>query len=434
MNTNRLCLTALGAALLASMHGNAHAVRINYVLDAGLEHDDNVRVVANDPVSQNIYRAGLGFTAREETSRLQYVVNGRMDYRNFSDNVYSDTVEGTLSGRMNWTLVPERLSFFVEDNLELQAIDRFAPDSPDNRQQVNVFSAGPNLFLRLGSTMRGQVELRYMNTDAEVTEDFNSDRLGLAVRAIKDLGPESNVSANVQYRDIDFDNDLLSRDHDRVDLYLRHERVLNHFSLGLDLGYTDIDFADGDASSGLLFRGELAWRPTERSSFAFNAVRQFSDTAEYALTGIGDAGSVPENVLIDSATVTSSVYKEKRVGMTYAYAGARTTFAVEPFVQRVNYLDSDVFDERGHGAFVNLSYRLRPTLTLSGFVYAEKRDYVNTAGSYDTRRYTLTLEKQWSSHWSSALSATRYERNGDALAFGDVSQNVIYLRVAYRNR
>lgn len=434
MNRNRLCLTALSAALLASMHGNALAVRINYVVDAGLEYDDNVRVVAIDPVSQTIFRTGVGFTAREDSSRLQYLVNGRLDYRNYEDNIYSDTVEGMVTGRLNWTLVPERLSFFVEDSLEMQSIDRFAPDSPNNRQQVNVFSAGPNLFFRMGQTVRGQAELRYTNTDAEVTEDFNSDRFGVALRAIKDLGPESNVSVNAQYRDIDYDNDLLSRDHKRSDLYLRHERTLNRFNLNVDMGYSDLDFADGGERSGPLFRGQLGWSPSERSAFTVLAVKQFSDTADNALAEIGDAGSIPENVLISSATVTSSVYQEKRLGLTYAYTGARTTFAVEPFVQRLDYIDNDVFNERGRGLFANMTYRLRPTLSLSGFAYIENRDYVNTGGGYDTRRFTVSLEKQFSTHWSSAVSVTRYERNGDALAFGDVKQNVIYLRVAYRNR
>src|SRR5690606_10713367 len=153
----------------------AGAARVDYVVDAGVEHDDNVRLAAGDEDAQRILRAGLGFLVTQEGSTVQAYVAGRLDYRDFEGGV-DDGVEGVLSGTLDWVLVPHRLSFTVRDELELQAVDRFAADSPDNRQQVNVFSAGPNLMFDIGRTLRGRVEARYIDSDAEVTEAFNSQR------------------------------------------------------------------------------------------------------------------------------------------------------------------------------------------------------------------------------------------------------------------
>ena len=49
------------------------------------------------------------------------------------------------------------------------------------------------------------------------------------------------------------------------------------------------------------------------------------------------------------------------------------------------------------------------------------------------RLYAIGLAKEWSRHWSSSLSVTRYERRSSATV-GDFEQNVVYLNLTYRSR
>src|SRR5690606_33449666 len=118
---------------------------------------------------------------------------------------------------INWVVLQDRLSFTVQDELELQAIDRFAADAPDNRQQVNVLSFGPNVLFDIGSALHGRVEARYIDTDAEVTDEFNSNRIAAAARLTRDLDERSSLSFNGQWMDVDYDRDLVARDHERLD-------------------------------------------------------------------------------------------------------------------------------------------------------------------------------------------------------------------------
>lgn len=421
------------AVLCAAIATPAQAARVDYVVDAGVEHDDNARLTAHDPVSQRIWRAGLGFVATQDSSTVQARLAGRADYRDYQDPVYSDSVEGILSGHLNWALLPGRLDFTVEDELELQPVDRFAPDSPDNRQQVNVLSLGPNLMFRLGPSVEGRLEARYIDTDAEVTEEFNSTRHGAALRLAKTLGDRGSLSFNSQWQDVDYDDDRAARDHERGDLYARYERDFNRARLAIDAGWSQVDYTDGGRHRDPLLRGELGWQAGPRSRLSLVAVRQFSDAADSALAGGGPTATIPGTVLVDDARINPAVYAERRVTAGYHYTGERAALRLEPYVQRIDYLDEAETDEESRGVLLGLDYRLRPTMELSAWADVQRVDYATSEIQDETRRLGVALEKHWTRHWSTSLGYYRYTRD-NAMPDIDVDQNVWYLSVAYRNR
>ena len=154
--------TLIAAAIAAALPGVAHAVRVDYTIDGGYEHDDNVTLSEVDPIEQNIARLGLGFAVEQASSVVRANVIGRIDHRRYQD-VFDDMTDRMLEGRLHWEVVPDRLAFVVEDSYGVQTINRFNPDSPDNRQQVNVLSLGPTFMFRPGN-LRGLAELRYINS------------------------------------------------------------------------------------------------------------------------------------------------------------------------------------------------------------------------------------------------------------------------------
>jgi uncharacterized protein (PEP-CTERM system associated) len=309
------------AATLAGVSGTAAAARVDYTIDAGVEQNDNVTLSTTDPIDQRYLRGGLGFTITENTSSLQASADGRVEYRDYEDDIFRDTVDGTLAGRLNWIAIPQRLFFSAEDSLSVQPVDALAPDAPGNRQQVNVFSAGPTLLLAWSPSLHGQAELRYVHSDAEVTDEFNSQRLAAALRMIKELTPTSSVTFNVQGQRVDFDDNIFARDYDRYDLYARYVRTLAHFELGADLGYSRISYRQGgsDTRSEPLIRADATWNPTSSSSFTLAASSEFSDTAADALSGIEADATLPENVLTGDAVVNASPYEVRSLDLGYAY-------------------------------------------------------------------------------------------------------------------
>ena len=433
MRPTRLRLSALTASVLAAFSGHAVAARVDYTVDLGMERNSNVTMAPSDPIEQRYLRAGLGFSITENISALQLNLDGRAEYRDYEDDIFADTVDGTLSGRLNWVAIPERLFFLAEDNLTVQPVDSLVPDGPGNRQQVNVFSIGPTLLFNGTSSRHGQAELRYVDSDAEVTEEFNSQRLAAAVRTIKELGPTSRVSLNVQAQRVDFDDDIVARDYDRYDVYGRYVRELANFQLGADVGYSRIDYRQGESRSEPLLRADAEWTLSPRSQLTAVVSSQFSDTATDALAGIQSESTVPANVLTGDAVVNASPYEVRSLDLGYSFTGTRLNFSLAPFVQKRDYVDSDEFDQKTRGARFDLHWLMRRGLSLGGYATWERLDYTQLGREDKTTRVGASLEYQWVRRWSVRLNAERYKRESTDLN-QDVAQNIVYLSVAYSNR
>lgn len=420
-------------AALAVMPGTALAARVDYNIDLGVEHNDNVALSAQDEISQSYLRSGLGFTVTEDTSALQAQVNGRVEYRNYEDDIFGNTTDGMLSGRVNWIAIPQRLFFTVEDNLSVQPVNVLSADGPGNRQQVNVFSAGPTLLINWSPSFQGQAELRFIDSDAEISDQFNSKRVSAALRTIKDLSPTRRLSANLQAQKVDFDDDIVARDYDRYDIFGSYSQSLSHFDLSMDAGYSLIAYQHAESRSEPLLRADATWNLSDRSHFTGAISSQFSDTASDSLTPIESNATLPNNVLTGDAVINASPYKVRSLDVGYNYTNTRLDFGGSTYLQNRDYLDSDQFDQDAHGIRADVHWVLRRALTLGVFASGETIDYTQLSRKDDTVRVGATLRYQWARKWSMAIQAERYRR--DSTDPGqDVAQNFVYLSISYSNR
>lgn len=434
MKHHRITRSVLSAALLAAVALPASAARVDYVIDAGVERSDNLLVTADDEIQSTVLRAGVGFVVTEDTSRLQASIEGRMDYWNYDEGGLSDTVEGRLAGRLNWFLVPDSFSFTIEDSLEVEAIDRFAPDSPDNRQRVNVLSLGPNFHFNWNPTLRGQAEFRWIRSDAEVSEEFDSDRIAGVVRVIKALDSGNSLTGSVHAQDVDFDHDLSGNDFRRYDAYLSYGHAGPRIEYGIDAGYSRVEYDTGGGASHPLARGHLRWAASARSSLTLDVSHQLSDAASAAISALGGEVGVPPGQLVTgNSVVDASVYEEDHIGLTYMYEGELHSLSISSVIDRIDYLDATSPDEDRRGIGAAWSYRLSPGWTVGAYADRYDTEYRNVGQSEEELRAGLFATRTWSRHWATSLRYTHYHRDPDWIP-GDVRQNVWYLTVSYRNR
>ncbi|MGY1457215.1 MULTISPECIES: hypothetical protein [unclassified Luteimonas] len=433
MRTRRTRLSALCAAILATASFHAHAVRIDYSLDAGVERNDNILMSSTDPEESSALRAGFGFVVTQESSTVQANFGGRLEYWNYIDGPQSNAFESTLSGRLNWSILPETLSFTVENSLEMRPIDRFAADTVDNRQRVNVLALGPNVDFNWNQAVRGRAELRWIDSQAEEADALESQRVSAALHAIRTLDPTSSLTLSLRGQDVDFRNDTMARDYRRYDGYMRYDRQLSRLGFGLIAGYTWVDYADGDSTSHPLFRAHAEWAISARTALSLSAEHQLTDASDSAIGGISVASTVPDSLSGGSFVVDPSIYEEDRIELTWAYRHDRVGFTVGPYYERVDFIDAPSVDETRRGVVMQLTYRLAPTWDLRTFADAARTEFPDLGQRTEDRRFGLGVGKTWSRHWSSALDYVHYARRDDG-PVGNSRQNVWYLTVTYRNR
>jgi len=438
MLRDRLHLLLLGATVLMVSPHTAYALRIDYIVGLTAERSDNLLLTPADPIALTILRPGASFDIVHESSTLQAHISGRAEYRHYGDSRFDDAFDSSLTGRVNWVAIPERLSFSVVDSLALQPVDTLAPDTPGNRQQVNVLSLGPTLSFDWGAGWRGAASLRYMRSEAEITDQFNSNRIDLALRAIKPISTTSRLAFNVQTERVDFIDDATARDYTRSALFARYSRTLSRFDLGVDFGYSRLDYRRNlpdfaNTRSDPLLRVELGWQPnaSHRLGVGFNS--EFSDVAADSLANLGEGNELPTEIVTGEAVVNASPYLQRQLEVDYGFTATRWAFGITPYVGRRRYEDIDTFDQNDYGTGVEASWRARHNLRLGVTGSLAHIDYVNLGRQDETRRYAGNIRYDWAKHWSGTFSIARYERHSTT-AGQSADQNVIGLTISYRNR
>ncbi len=127
----------------------AHAATL-MTLDLGVEHTDNAGRSEVDPQSESIGTAGLGLDIDTQRPRLSAEVGANLDYRRYLDDTFDPEVVGGVDANLGFALIPERIVWILEDNYGQISNNRLVADSPDNRQDFNYLSTGPDITLPLG--------------------------------------------------------------------------------------------------------------------------------------------------------------------------------------------------------------------------------------------------------------------------------------------
>ncbi|NCT68787.1 MAG: hypothetical protein GXC76_14275 [Rhodanobacteraceae bacterium] len=406
---------------------------LDYTIGVSLRHDDNVNQSATDPVSDNILTPSLAFSLNQQGSAVTARAAGTLEYRDYMSGSYNSQFAGLLSGTAAWHISPERLDWVVEDYVGRQPVDVLANNTPSNQQQTNVFSTGPTLRAHFGDGLRGQLDLRYTNNYAEVSKDFNGDRISAAGRVLYLLDPTSELAGNLSVESARFDVAPKRFDYDRGDAYLGYSRSGGSVNLQGSLGYSRLTFRDGGGShGGLLATLTVTYAPNPANTFALGASDTYSDAAaELSLdpSQIGQQGVVGSG--LSGVVVAPDVYRERSLRLSFGHHGERYHLTVAPFVRRLHYLDPTTPDERSRGLYADFTWSLTARNELSVFAGGENRDYVSLDRNDRDRSYGASVSWQQARNWAWVLSVTRLKRSTNALD-QSFTENAIGLSLIYR--
>lgn len=422
----------------------AYGGQLDYTLYAGLEHSSNINLATSDPTSEDVLTPGVAFSFSQQGSTVQANAIGTLEYRDYLNNRFDNQTQVQLASQLNWTVLPQRLDFAVEDYAGVQPVDTLASDAPNNQQQTNLVSLGPTLHLQFGPAVRGEVDLRYLNSYASRVDTFNSQRVLGAFRLIRDVTPTDQLSANLQVQRITFDNQGQTPDYTRQEGYLRYVSQLARFNADVTLGWTRLDFGSGGSRSKPLVRVVVGWQPSVRQGLQLATSYAYSDAAQdmmlqpgqrlVDLAGDSTLGLPTEQgggITTGNLVIDSQVYLERDVQLTYSYHAPRLDLTVSPIYRKLSYVNLSDFDQSGRGLSLGASYRLDPRTTLTGFASYDRLAYQQLERVDKTYRYGLDLSQQWTPHWAWHVALERQLRSSTA-AQQSYHENAVFFSVSYR--
>ena len=419
------------AALVAALGASVHAAEINYQLELGFLHSDNLNLDEVDPVSDTAVIPRLTFDVLERGSRASLQARGELEYRQYLDNNFPDESRGGFAGQFNWAVLPERLNLVVEDYLSQEPISVGDGRSPGNLQRLNVLLGGPTFFARLGDATRFQLDLRAADSDAEVTPGYDGERYSAAAVLEHQLTSSSQASLNLVSSEAKFDDQTEVTDYTRQDGFVRYEGATREVEYEFDLGDSRLDLDTIGDTSTLLARATVQWQMTARSRLRLRARQQFADDVQDLVVRLRDPDEALVPELVDFSAVSPRVYRENFYDTDYRYNGERLGLRVRPLYRRLRFVDNPTSDRSDLAGYIRADYSFHPRM--QGFVegFWRDREFLNQLREDTDHVYGIGVDYQLTRHWGWRAEAVHNTRDSNVVG-GSYDENAVLFSIMWK--
>lgn len=413
----------------------AVAPPITYGADVGIGESDNVTLVPTNKVSQTMTTADVDFAVKEQSRLFEVDAKGNFSDLDYLQNAYGNQLIGRFDGQGQVAIIPDRLTWVVRDDFGQTTLDAFTPVTPNNIQNVNYVSTGPNLNLQLGGTGFINATARYAEAYYE-TSPLNSNRFLATLAGGLQLSAGSSVSLNGAAERVDFQNTLVNTDFDRNSVYGRYEVQGARTDFWGELGATRVE-QGGDSHTGALAKMQASRQISASAKLTFSAGRELTDaSSSFASLPSGVIGAIN----LAPTPLTSDSYTSDYASVGWQYLRNRTSFGLSARWERDRYDGQQQFDlTLGDVEFFLERQMTRAfSVQLLGRLYKYK--YPNatvaaTLGSTDYDNGLVGAALVWR-HGRALEVRLRYEHNSYVVQTGNTGyqENRAFLTVGYRPR
>lgn len=426
----RLRQLPMFVAMACAAVSATHAATTSYGVSVGIGQSDNIARTAANEQSETLASAGLNFSiAKNTTAKLRATAAADLAYVDYLDGFYDNEVVGNLNASAVIGLIPERIEWFFQDSFGQVRSNPFQPVTPANRENINYFTTGPDLTLRLGSMARARLSGRYSKVSYE-DSPFDNDRFGGGLSFLRDLSAATVLSANLQTEKIEYDSNLAGSDYDRQDAFLGYTATGSRTRANLELGYSKLNRSGVQDSKGLLARFDVHRQLSQFSALSLRVGREFSDSSSAFRLQQGFSG-----VSLETQPVlqTSSPFISKYASLGWDFNGHRTGLGVAVTRFDEAYEQQTAFDRTRTVATAQAYRDLQPNLRFLLEASVAKENFSNTPG--DFRETTGAAQLSWQAGRQLTVSL-RYDharRNADVGGLG-YRENRGWLQLMYGRR
>lgn len=418
---NRVLIGACSAAL-ASVAGLARA-DLTYGVEAGLGYSDNIQRVDTAETDEKIGTLGLDLSWFEDTQRLDADVLVDLSYFEYLDDTFDSEVIGVADGFVSLGIIPERFTWMIQDTYGQAQTDPFAPITPDNREDINFFTTGPDLTLRFGSAVSARMFGRYSVTTYEESP-LDAERTSAGATLTYQLSQRSSTALSAVREQIDLDA-AGSPDYDRDSAFVSYTLTGARTDIALDLGYTWVDPSDGEETGGLLADLSISRDLSESSTLRLEIGSHFSDAGE-SLRGALAGGAV------GGADITASgdPFESRSAFLRWTFARNRTGASLGAGRYEDEYETQTLLDRTRTAYEASVSRRLTQDVEIEFVALLNDEEFENTGLTSEELNVLARCSWNFGRRMGLALSLERADRNTSD-GVGEYTENRAFLTLTY---
>lgn len=396
-------------------------------------HSDNIERDASNERSELVHSYLAGFSYLENTADLVARVFAQATYYDYQDDTFTDESVYNLNSSLIWTISPQRFTWTVEDAYEETQISTTVADTPANRTNINVFSTGPDLYVRLSPVNTLAFGARAGDVSTSET-NIDNDRLSASARWLYQATSFSIYSVNFETLDVNYDDNASNIDYTRHDAFVRADYHPSRSQYLIDLGASKISPDRGEELEGTLTR--LSWirQLTQESSFGLSASGEYADTGADVLAASTAAGlsiGTPSSTTtaLSSDVVTSDVYYAKRANMFYTRRGSQFRVDFLANTQDIDF-ETTAQDRKEYAGFLEVGFFYSQATSVKLFTEQTRTEYLNFVRRDTDRDSGVRLGYRVSRSIGLELEGRRTDRSStDPTA--EFEENRVFLSIVY---
>jgi hypothetical protein len=405
-----------------------------FILGTGtaLTYETNIGRVETNPRPDWIQSLFGGVLYSEKMGSFSARAIAQVEWRHFYRGTFSDDRTGYLDESAIWTLVPQRLTWILDDTFREVLFNVTAPDTPANRTKSNSLNTGPDLRFAVDPANALIFSGRYGRFDVKDSNGDNHRYSGI-VRGLHAFSPQTSVSLNYEAAKVFFEP--LAQIFPEVLIQNAFARfdTLNAGNGGtVDVGRSRVTRYTAEPLEGRLLRVSFIRALSRELEVRLAYADQISDTYSDQIKGIASSQAPSDAGVVGAGTTnfgTGDLYHTKRGELSVSSRAYVVDYTLVGYGRKVNFftIDRNDYDEIGGrigGNWISGARRLQ--------VYADytKRDFFNLDRIDIMRNVGLGVDYRLSSNVTATLFGSIARQDSTVPGNSFVDQRVM-LAVGY---
>lgn len=325
IRTNHCALIVLAGILFISITASAMDIKPNASL--AMQYTDNARKVGDKEKKDLIMLANIGASIDAANGPFQLNANTSLKYTDYTQDSFDNQQYFNLNATAGWEMLKDQLDWQLKDLYTQQSVNSLNPDTPDNTQNTNVLTFGPNFHYKISGRQSIEINPQYRKFTYEIQNTDNQQN-SLDARWNYQLFRTLNVGLRGGTNKVDY-KDQAYPDNTFTNIHFTLSAIRSDYNYSADIGSTRADRDGSSSTQGITGNIKWSYDITGRSNMLFYLASELTDASTsmlHALTNPDYASFSDEQISSEilrnnilkftlqknDATLTSKIWFELR--------------------------------------------------------------------------------------------------------------------------
>ena len=321
---------SLGVVLFCVSSPGLAAVETGVTAGLSAEWTDNVSLTNQDRRNDWVETVDIGAELQDQETYYQYAVDYAISHERYERGSFDASTNYNGTANLNLSIIPRRFEWNNSIQSETTTRDSSALNTPENRDQRNVYSTSPSLVLLLLARDRLTLIGNAEKATFRESGDSESDRAGANLDWTHAATSLLDLSLNVGQEKVQFEQD---EDYRSTDYFLGINRRINGGNIWLSLGHVTGEPEVSEETDEPQYEANIDWS-NQLHSVTFLAYHDVTDSSVGASRFFepSDDIDIPNDVNTDDVQIV----RRTRYALSYGY-GTESTYTISPSI----YLDDE---------------------------------------------------------------------------------------------